>query len=60
MLVSGPVDCKWAQLLVLGAVVVPLTPFGSHVGHECAKSHGVNSISGFSLTWFLNALSHLM
>ncbi len=50
MLVSGPADCKWAQLLVLGAVVVPLTPFGSHVGHECAKSHGVNSISGFSLT----------
>ncbi len=45
---------------MLGAVVVALTHFGSGVGRECAKPHGVNSISGFGLPWFLNALSHFV
>ncbi len=31
---------KTIKLLVLGAVVVALAPFVSHVGYECAKPHG--------------------
>ncbi len=53
MQVPGSVDCIWAQLWVMDAVVMALAPCDSHVGHDCISLIVMHE-KAFALMWVIS------